>query len=293
MPFAVSCVGLGDLLQDQPFHDRQPHPERAVTGEDKRAEGVVLLELPHPGQDLHDPAVHQRHRQDDVGQTWSVDHPRVEQAQDEGRQREGGQSQRARVGDRISRRAGGHHQFRWGRWPLLGQFDPQLVCLILRYSFRRHVALLGVKNWRPAEPALRAARLDRSPVARCGGSLCPLRRPFTARRTPVGLTQTTHPCGFVESARVRPCAPRSSGRRQQYQQQATFPRGPGTIPRSGSPEAGRPRGEQAPARRAYRPLWRCPAGRRVQIRVRVGAPTRSVRTVGQVGHPAPLAGEPG
>ncbi len=174
-----------------------------------------------------------------------------------------------------------------------GSSTRSFVCLILRYSFRRHVALLGVKNWRPAEPALRAARLDRSPVARCGGSLCPLRRPFTARRTPVGLTQTTHPCGFVESARVRPCAPRSSGRRQQYQQQATFPRGPGTIPRSGSPEAGRPRGEQAPARRAYRPLWRCPAGRRVQIRVRVGAPTRSVRTVGQVGHPAPLAGEPG
>ena len=50
-----------------------------------------------------------------------------------------------------------HHQFRWGRWPLLGQFDPHFVCLILRYGFRRHVALLGVKNWRPAEPALRAA----------------------------------------------------------------------------------------------------------------------------------------
>src|SRR3954449_12220347 len=81
--------GLG---QDHEGPEREP--EAAVGRERRRAEDVAVPDLPHPGEELHHPAVEERCPEpDDVG-----DERGVVPAQHEGGQGERGQAERRRVG---------------------------------------------------------------------------------------------------------------------------------------------------------------------------------------------------
>jgi hypothetical protein len=82
----------------------------AVGGEGERAEGVVLAELPHAGQDLDGSAVEQRERQHHEFQGMVADDVGIEHAQHERSHSERGQAERPGIGD-----SGGTRGFGLGR----------------------------------------------------------------------------------------------------------------------------------------------------------------------------------
>ena len=94
----MAGVGLRDVLLEELDERPERQPERAVGREGDGAERVAGAELPHPGEQLREPAIGEREPEDD-GLTARADEARVEHAQHERREREGGEAERARIGD--------------------------------------------------------------------------------------------------------------------------------------------------------------------------------------------------
>jgi hypothetical protein len=97
-----------DLRQEELVQRPEGDPEAAVGRERDRGERVVLDEGPHAGEQLHQAAVGQRQPEDDR-QVDVVEDADVDEAQRHGREREGGEAKRGRLGDEPRRSRLGLH----------------------------------------------------------------------------------------------------------------------------------------------------------------------------------------
>src|SRR4051795_1239254 len=98
-PDGVSGVRLRDALLEELHEGPERQPEGAVGREGHGTERVAGPELPHAGQELRQAAVGQGEAEDDRLAT-AADQAGVEHAENEGRQREGGEAERAGIRDR-------------------------------------------------------------------------------------------------------------------------------------------------------------------------------------------------
>src|SRR3954453_10095467 len=97
-PDGFAQVRRRDLARVELLQDEERDPERAVGRECRRSERVVVAELPHAGKQLCETAVRKRQSENDRD-SLVADKARVEEAQDEGRERKRGEAQRRRVTD--------------------------------------------------------------------------------------------------------------------------------------------------------------------------------------------------